>query len=418
MANSQNFTISFIIRANRIKGEQAPIFARITIDGRRTEFSVKRFTNLQAWSKEAGRIKPGYKESKEINLYLDKVRKRLLEIYSTVLLAGKTVTGQAIKDQYFGINEEALKTTDELFDYHNRIYKSILAPGTYNHYLTTQSYFRDFLKAKKLSQCIALNTIDYRMLVDFDYYLRKKNGRDITASLSNNTAMKHFCRIRKMLILAEKLEWINANPFKTFRLSYEKRERGYLSQEQLSTITSKEFSIHRLNLIKDLFVFSCFTGISYIDLHNLTNDNLIRGIDGQLWLSFCRHKTNTPVKLPLLPQAEMVLTKYACHPGLKGTSRLFPAMSNQKMNAYLKEVADLCGINLNLTFHLARHTFATTVTLSNGVPIETVSKILGHNSIKTTEIYAKVIESKVADDMLNLKNRLINSISPQLRDAK
>jgi site-specific recombinase XerD len=221
-----------------------------------------------------------------------------------------------------------------------------------------------------------------------------------------------------MLNLAEKLEWISTNPFKSFKISYEKRERGYLTSEQLKTIEERTFSIHRLQLVKDLFVFSCYSGVAYIDLQGLTSENIVRGIDGSQWLSFKRHKTKTAVKVPLLSIAQEIIEKYRDFPTLEGKPWLFPRISNQKLNAYLKEIADLCGIKMNLTFHIARHTFATTVTLSNGVPIETVSKILGHTDIKTTQIYAKVIENKVADDMLNLRNKLSNNKNKQGRMAK
>ncbi|MFW6352071.1 MAG: site-specific integrase [Bacteroidota bacterium] len=418
MANTQNFTVGFIIRTGRVSKGRAPIFARISIDGKRTEFSVKRRIPPELWNQEAGKVRPKSNEARDINPYLDKVRKRLLECYSEALLSGKVITGQYIKNLFFGIEQEAVKTTDDLIEYHNTTCRDKLTPRTFAHYKTTQKYFREFLKKKKKTPAIPVISIDYKLLVDFEIFLRKKQGLNGADSLDTNTTMKHFCRIRKMLNLAERLEWIQTNPFKNYKIAYEKKDRGFLSAEQLQVLEERTFSIPRVQLVKDLFVFSCYTGIAYVDLQDLTHDNLIKGIDGEAWLSFQRHKTKSSVKLPLLDKARTIIEKYKDHPALHGKPWLFPRISNQKMNAYLKEIADLCGIKERLTFHMARHTFATTVTLSNGVPIETVSKILGHSDIKTTQIYAKVIENKVADDMSSLKARLDNPGNKRSREAQ
>src|SRR5690606_3174279 len=226
--------------------------------------------------------------------------------------------------------------------------------------------------------------------------------------MENNTVMKHIQRLRKMVTLAYKMEWIDKDPFIKFKPSYIKNEREFLREDELQDIMEKEFEIERLNLVKDLFVFSCYTGLSYIDVMNLNEDNIALGIDGGRWLITNRQKTHNKVKIPILPIAEELIEKYKGHIKTKKTKTLFPNISNQKLNSYLKEIADLCGIKKNLTFHIARHTFATTITLSNGVPIETVSKLLGHTKIATTQIYAKVIERKVSDDMLNLRSVLIS----------
>ena len=417
MANAQNFTVSFIIRTARMTEGQAPIYARISIDGKRTEFSVKRFIFPELWNKEAGKVKSKSREATKINAYLDQIRKRLWECYPESLLNNKIITGSYLKNLYFGINEETLKTTKDLFKYHNLTERAKLDKATFAHYQTTQKYFNEFLRKKKKTEIIPLRTIDYKTLIDFELFLRKKTGLNSAEVMHTNTVMKHFCRIRKMLNLAERLEWIQTNPFKNYKIRYERKEREYLNAEQLEKLENKEFSIQRIQLVKDLFVFSCYTGIAYIDIQNLMNDNLVKGIDGQEWLSFQRHKTRSTVKLPLLRTAKKIIKKYNNHPALEGTPWLFPRISNQRTNSYLKEIADLSGIRQNLTFHMARHTFATTVTLSNGVPIETVSKILGHTSLKTTQIYARVIENKVADDMQKLRTKLEKTVKSDTRQS-
>ena len=251
-----------------------------------------------------------------------------------------------------------------------------------------------------------LNAIDYRFMTDFEFFLRKKSGRDKVENMATNTTMKHFCRLRKMLNLAEKLEWLDKNPFKVFKLKYEGRERGFLYEPQLRAIEEIELPLERLRSVRDMFVFSCYTGIPFADLQQLTPDNIMQGIDGHLWLNYSRQKTGNGVRLPILPKVLEIIERYQDHPKVASSNFLLPRISNQKMNKYLKELADMCGIRMNLTFHIARHTFATTVTLSNGVPIETVSKVLGHTKISTTQIYAKVVEQKISDDLMDLYNKM------------
>lgn len=209
-----------------------------------------------------------------------------------------------------------------------------------------------------------------------------------------------------MVNLALKNEWLERDPFAKFKKTFTKTNRECLTEMELKTVELKEFKIERLSFVKDLFVFSCYTGLAYIDVMQLTPGSITFGIDGDMWLFTNRQKTDTNVKIPLLPKALEIIEKYKEHPKAQADETLFPIISNQKLNSYLKEIADLCGITKNLTFHLARHTFATTVTLTNGVPIETVSKLLGHSSIRTTQIYAKVVERKVSEDMKLLKEKM------------
>ena len=230
--------------------------------------------------------------------------------------------------------------------------------------------------------------------------------------MHNNAVMKHLERLRKMVTMAVRLEWLDKDPFAAFKLHFKKVEREFLSEAELSAIEKKNFTIERLSYIRDLFVFACYTGLSYIDVMNLTSNNIRKGINGMNWIITQRKKTLTPVRIPLLEQAQSLIDKYASNPRSQSKETLFPIMSNQKLNSYLKEIADLCEVNKNLTFHVARHTFATTVTLTNGVPIESVSKMLGHTNLKTTQIYAKVIEKKIADDMVKLQGRLSDKENP------
>ncbi|MCR9253711.1 MAG: site-specific integrase, partial [bacterium] len=230
-----------------------------------------------------------------------------------------------------------------------------------------------------------------------------------------NTAMKHIERLRKMINLAIKIEWLDKDPFAKFSPKFNRTKRGYLNEEELNNIINKEFKIERLQQVRDLFVFSCFTGLSYSEVYDLEPTHIVKGIDGDTWIEGQRKKTGEFYAVPLLPHAHQIIEKYKDDVKSQAKGKLLPVLSNQKLNSYLKEIADLCGIEKNLTFHLARHTFATTVTLSNGVPIESVSKMLGHSSLRTTQIYAKVINSKISQDMKVLVNKYDIPKSKQLQ---
>jgi site-specific recombinase XerD len=274
------------------------------------------------------------------------------------------------------------------------------------NYFTTQKYLEKFLKERQKVKDIKLEKINYKFVTDFEYYLKTYKPLVHQKPLHNNGVMKHMERFRKMINVALKNEWIEKDPFKAYKIKFVKFERGYLTEFELEELEQKEFKIERLQMVKDLFIFSCYTGLAYIDTVTLTPANIIKRIDSEAWLATQRTKTKTPVKVPLLPKAIEIIEKYRNNPKCLAEGSLLPVLSNQRLNGYLKEMADLCGIEKNLTFHLARHTFATTVTLSNGVPIESVSKMLGHTKITTTQVYAKVIERKLGEDMLLLKQKL------------
>ncbi|NEW83361.1 MAG: site-specific integrase [Mariniphaga sp.] len=218
--------------------------------------------------------------------------------------------------------------------------------------------------------------------------------------------MKHIERLRKVVRLAMKLEWIIKNPFDNYQIKYKKFDRSFLEQDELQNIEKTKYKLVRLEFAKDLFVFSCYTGLAYIDTILLKPEDIHKGIDGNQWIITSRKKTETPLRIPILPKAMEIMEKYRNNPRSLNNGTIFPIISNQKLNSYLKEIADLSGISKNLTFHLARHTFATTVTLSNGVPIETVSKILGHTSIKTTQIYGRILDARISKDMGDLQTKL------------
>jgi site-specific recombinase XerD len=222
----------------------------------------------------------------------------------------------------------------------------------------------------------------------------------------SNTAMKYIRILKRILKFAVDQEWLPAHPLATFKCTYKEPARERLTMEEVVTIYTKEFDVERLTEVRDVFIFSCYTGFAYQDVFSLTADDIITGIDGEKWIVKNRAKTSTPERVPLLPIALDILEKYKHHPWCLDKNRLLPVNSNQCYNGYLKEIARICGVKKHLTTHMARHTFATTITLEHDVPIETVSQLLGHKSIKTTQIYAKVSQKKVSQNMKALKEKL------------
>ena len=329
----------------------------------------------------------------------------IYRIYEQLKSEDSPFTSQSIKERFLGESQKHYFFQD-LIDYHNEKMQHKLHRNTLGQYKTSQRYMLLYISKEYAKSDISLKDLDYGFIIGFENFLRCFVPKPGQPKIGNNTAMKHIKRLRRMVTLAYRMEWLNRDPFVNFKMKIEKKEREFLTSEELQRIEDLNSSIERLVVVKDLFVFSCYTGISYSDIVELTSDNIVIGIDGNPWIMSERVKTGTSFKIPLLPKARTLTQKYKEHSSMQSNMNLLPKLSNQKLNSYLKEIADLCHIKKNLTFHMARHTFATTVTLSNGVPIETVSKLLGHTKLATTQIYARVVEKKISEDMAILKSKI------------
>jgi integrase len=413
MRTNNTFGVQFITRANKAKTDKdnklmLPIYARISVDCHRVEVSLKQYVDPNNWNDAKGSVRGKGPEVRALNTFLEQVRSRLTECYQELQLKKKLVTAEAVKNLFCGV-EEKEHSLMTLFDYHNNEMRNVLEWGTMKNYYTTKTYFQLYLKEVLHTSDIYLSQLSYKFIVGYQKFMKERKPLLPKKPCGNNTVMKHIERLRKVVNLAIKNEWLDRDPFMKFQPSFIRNDRQFLTADELAVIEARNYSIVRLQHAKDMFVFSCYTGLAYIDAFNLTPQNLSIGIDGGYWITTCRKKTDQPVRIPLLPKALEIIDKYKNHPYVIAKGKLLPVYSNQKLNAYLKEIADLCGITKPLTFHIARHTFATTVTLTNGVPIETVSKLLGHTSIKTTQIYAKVIEQKVSDDMNLLREKMASS---------
>lgn len=405
MRTSSTFSILFWIYASRAVNNQTNLYLRLTLNGQRVNISLKRKVNVNTWNKKTQRANGTGKVSKNLNLYLNGLETDIYVIYDKLKSEKSVFDVQTIKDNLLGKTKKRF-TFKNLITYHNEKMQHKLHPNTLGHYKTSQRYMLSYIASEYGKKDINLNDLSFEFIIGFENFLRTYMPVNGQSPMGNNTAMKHIKRLKRMVTLAYRMEWMDRDPFINFKIKNEKKEREFLTAIELESIENLTSNLQRLIVVKDIFVFSCYTGISYSDIINLKPTNITLGIDGKFWIMSERIKTGIPIKVPLLPKALALIEKYKDHPRTVHYGSLLPKLSNQKLNSYLKEIADLCDIKKNLTFHMARHTFATTVTLGNGVPIETVSKLLGHTKLTTTQIYARVVEKKVSEDMGKLQLKL------------
>jgi len=405
-----NTTVSVLFYIKRSKANNegiCPIYVRVTIQAKRFEFSSNKFINPDKWSGEGSKVKGSNEEARTINSHLDYLKNQILEAEKRLFKKDIKVTSENLKNELFGVTETKRMLIPIFQDHNNKIKELVgkeYAPGTLERYKTSLSHTIEFLQWKYKVSDIEINKIDHAFVTDYEFWLRS------VRNCANNTAVKYIKNFSKIIKLCLANDWLDKNPFANYKSKVKEVERVYLSEDEIQNIINKDFKTERLSLVRDIFLFSCFTGLAYIDVKNLTKSHISIGIDGEKWIFTHRQKTETASKIPILPVTQMIIDKYDNHPESNNQDKLLPILSNQKMNAYLKEIAGVCEIEKELTFHIARHTFATTVTLTNGVPIESVSKMLGHKNLRTTQHYAKVLDKKVSEDMKILRDKM-NSIA-------
>lgn len=397
--------ILFFIRKDkaRKKDGACPIYLRITVNGQRAEYAVKRYIDPDRWLSNSGKAKGTSEASKSINDHLLTVQAATFDAQTALIKRHELVTAEAIRNLMSGKSEKSRFILDT-FRYHNQVMKdkvgSNYAVATLARYDTTLAHIEKFLSSKFYKSDFELHKLDHAFITELERYFKQDKA------CNHNTTMKYIKNLKRVVHFAVELGWLDKDPFQKFKTPIQEVKRDILTREELTSIENKEFDTSRLDQVRDIFVFSCYTGLAYVDIEKLTINHIVIGIDGKKWIHTDRTKTGTKSHIPLLPKVLEIIEKYKKHPESVNRGRLLPVLSNQKMNAYLKEIAGVCHINKILTFHLARHTFATTVTLLNGVPIETVGAMLGHKNLRTTQIYSKVVDQKISKDM----NKLIQEI--------
>jgi len=401
-----------VLRTNKPEdGGKFPVYARITVNKTRCEFSLKQSIHENDWNFGKGMAKPKNAELREFNSYLQQIQGNLARHYRELQVQELPLSATAVKSAFVGVKEEkTIYTMLWLANQHNTMMQQVLKGGSMKNYYTTERYLKLFLKKRYASGDVPLTELNYEFISAFDYYVRN-NPIKANDPCTNNGTMKHMERLKKMVTWAVKNEWLSKNPLGGFQLKFRRREVDFLDELELAAIEGRTFENIMLQKVRDLFVFSCYTGLSYIDLMDLKPQDILRGIDEVKWIRTTRAKTDVPVNVPLLKTAEEILKKYLNSSEIRPNEAIFPYISNQEMNRSLKNISEICGIQKYLTFHLARHTFATTVTLMNGVPIETISKMLGHSKLSTTMIYARVTQTKIGMDMSLLQNKLNKNAS-------
>lgn len=379
------------------------IYLRFTVDGMRSEISTGKSCEPSKWNAQAGRMNGTKEDVRTLNAYLDRMQAKAQELHILMHQNNEIVTAETIKNRFLGKQERA-RTLVAVFEDHNEKMKSLIGQefekSTLQRYETCLMHSKEFMQWQYNIKDMPVSQLSFKFLTDFEYYLRS------VRKCGNNSAIKYIKNLGKIVRICIGNGWLTVDPYLNYKPKTKAVHREVLTKDELDRMATKNLKIERLSAVRDIFVFCCYTGLAYIDAFKLKRSELIKGIDGKLWIHTHRQKTDTLSRIPILPVALQIIERYQHHPQCEDKDTLLPVLTNQKMNAYLKEIADLCDICKPLTFHIARHTFATTVTLNNGVPIESVAKMLGHTSIKTTQIYAKVMDHKISADMEQLQNKL------------
>ncbi len=403
-----SFNLNFSLKKSKLLANgTAPIYIRLTIDGERLEFTTKRYVIPSKWNPAAQKMSGTHEEARSFNVYLKTLEQQIYDAHRQLIESKIPVTVHVLKDKVFGKEvKPEIKTLLPIFKEHNRRLSVLVGKdysvGTLVCFTTTSKHLTDFIKWHYHISDLEISKIDHEFITTLEFFLRSEKA------CSNNTTLKYIKNFKKIIRICLSNGWLEKDPFRAYRGKLNEVVPAFLTKSELHSVAQKEFVSERIIQVRDIFLFSCYTGLAYADVKKLKRIEIVTGFDGQQWVSTSRQKTDTASRIPLLPAAIEIINRYANHPQCQNEGRLLPVLSNQKMNAYLKEIADTCGVNKQLTYHTARHTFATTVTLANGVPIETVSKMLGHKNIKTTQHYARILDSKVSEDMEVLKQKLAN----------
>ena len=398
--------VIFYPRYTRVNGRNTvPLYMRVTINGQRFEVATGRTTKPEEWSKLTDGVNSKSKEGKLTNDVLATFKAKAYEVQKRLLQLDLPLNIEEFINVWKGAGPKQKSIMlCEVFEEHNAQVHQLVgieySPATAKRYRTSLRHTRKFLMQKYNVEDVPIRKLDYKFITDYEFWLK------VTRKCNHNSAIKYLTNFRKIVNTCVKNGWLERDPFAGFKMAKKEVERPFLTIEELKALEAKKFEIERLEQVRDIFLFCCYTGLAYVDIEKLTPDEIVTGHDGEKWVSTRRTKTETPSRIPLLPKALKLVEKYKDNMECVIKNKVMPVPTNQKMNGYLKEIADVCGIKKYLTTHLARHTFATTVTLTNGVPIETVSKMLGHKNLRTTQHYAKILDLKVGEDMKVLRERM------------
>lgn len=395
------FKVLFYLKRNAPKKNGLiPVMCRITVNGKISQFSCKLDVEEKTWNIELGRVSGRSTVAQETNRMLDKIRVGINKAYQDICDKDNYVTAEKVRNVFLGMgmNHETLLA---VFRQHNEDYEKqvgkIKSLRSYWKYCIVYKHLEEFIKQRYKVSDIALKELAPDFITDFELFLRTEKNH------CNNTVWSYMMPFRSIIFMAINNGWLQRDPFYAYSITKEETKRGFLSKEEINLLIKGTFKKPSYTLIRDLFIFCTFTGLSWTDMANLTKENLQTSFDGHLWIKTNRQKTGTESNIRLLDVAKHIIEKYD---GMTDDNKLLPVPCYVNCKNSIKVIAKKCGIEKNVTWHMSRHTYATTVCLSNDVPIETLSKMLGHRSIRTTQIYAKITAEKVSRDMEKLSKQI------------
>lgn len=392
----------FIKRKKLLKNGDAPVYMRVTVDGRFLEAALKRGIKPKLWNEKKQRSNGRDRLSLELNDFLDDTQTRILRIHQRFIDERKEINPKTILDEFAGRMERP-KMLREIFKAENEKYRQRLEIGdlvlnTVLRAERTERYLGDYIKKQYKADDIPLSAVDNAFVRDFHLYLRTDKKQE------QNTANKYCKILKRIIVLALDNKWMEVNPFQGLRFQAKATNRQFLSEKELTTIMKKTFTLERLNVVRDIFIFCALTGLSFSDVEGLKPEHISQDDDGNFWIHKARQKTKNICSIPYLETARNIAEKYKDHQLCKSRGVLLPVISNQRMNSYLGEIAGICGITKPLTMHIARHSFAC-LALANGVSMEVIAKMLGHSDVRTTKIYAKVIDKSITEQIGTLSSK-------------
>ncbi|MDR1652665.1 MAG: site-specific integrase [Prevotellaceae bacterium] len=377
-----------------------PLFCRITVDGQEVRFGMKCDVNPKFWDVKAGKAGGRTTEAVKINSLIENTKAAIFKIYRDLQERDNYVTAETVRNVFLGATT-GQQTLLQLCDRHNRERKPLIGVSIcawqHGSYIRARNHLADFLHRWYNVSDIPVRDVDHKFIRNFEAYLTE-NYR-----YAHNTLTHYLQNLWHIIHLAIDAEYITKNPFANFRLQVKCPDRAFLTQEEVERMITTHIENEKIEQARDIFLFCCYTGLSYSDVFGLTSRQIQQSFNGKLWIKGKRQKTDIEYNIPLLNIPQLILDKYSKN---RQSEKVLPVPGMVTYNLRLKKVAKACGIDKNISSHLARHTFATTVALTGGVPIETVSKMPGHTGIKTTQIYAKVINSKIGSDMDMLAEKL------------
>lgn len=401
-----SFRVLFFLKKTRLlKNGEASVCMRITVNGTRVENNIRKSIDPALWSQAKETARGKSRRACDLNTYIEEARIKLYQIFCELEQQNRPVTAHLLQELFFGQEKpEEVRTLLGTMQEHNDQCRALVGTDyaliTVRRYESCRRYLAELIRQRYGKEDLPLTEVNGELVRAFAFYLKTEKG------CQQNTVIRYMKCLKKITNLACANDWMAKDPFLGIRFHEKEVVREFLTMDELQTIYHKEFPLERLTLVRDVFIFAAFTGLAFIDVQQLAPEHIVRDNNGNLWIRKPRQKTKNMCNIPLLDIPQEILRKYADNPTCRKKGVLLPVPCNQKMNSYLKEIADICMIRKNLTTHCARHSYATSVCLANGVSLENVAKMLGHSNIKMTQHYARVLDSSILRDMMQVERAI------------